>query len=229
MTNDNYASAVIVAAGSSTRMGANKMLLDLGSMTVFERTVRAFEESSTVGEIIVVASKENIVHYRNIVRDKLLSKVTNIVVGGDSRGESVKKGLEVCGEAFDIIMIHDGARPLIKPVCVDRCAEAAREFGSAAVAVKSNDTIKRIDGEGFAVETLDRSRVVRIQTPQAFKRDIILRAYEGEDYEATDDCALVERMGVRTKLLYTPYVNIKLTDPMDMTVARAILRERGKL
>ncbi|MCH5188161.1 MAG: 2-C-methyl-D-erythritol 4-phosphate cytidylyltransferase [Oscillospiraceae bacterium] len=229
MAENRFVSAIIVAAGSSTRMGANKMLLEIGSMTVFERTLQAFEECSSVNEVIVVSSKENIVRYRNIVHTSMLSKVTNMVVGGKSRGESVKNGLAACNKAADIIVIHDGARPLIKPDGIDKCVEEAADCGAAAIATKCNDTLKIVDDEGYAVSTLDRNHVVRIQTPQAFKRDIIMRAYEADDLEATDDCALVERHGVKTKLIYLPYINIKLTEPVDMTIVQAALRERGRL
>lgn len=205
------------------------MLLEIGSMTVFERTLRAFEECDSIDEVIVVSSKENIVRYRNIVRTSMISKVTNMVVGGQSRGESVKNGLAVVNKAADIIVIHDGARPLIKPDGIDKCVNAAEEYGAAAIATKCNDTLKIVDDEGCAVSTLDRDHVVRIQTPQAFKRDIIMRAYEAGDHAATDDCALVERQGVKTKLIYLPYINIKLTEPVDMTIVQAALRERGKL
>ncbi len=226
------ASVIIVGAGQSSRMGANKMLLEIGSMTVFERTVLAFEESELTDEIIVVSSKENLVHYREIVKEKLLSKVTAIVIGGDTRSESVRMGLAACANDAQIIAVHDGARPLIKSESIDKIIEMAREYGAAAAAVKLQDTVKQLDENGFAVSTLPRERVVRIQTPQAFKRDIIFRAYEkaAEDgFDGTDDCAVAERMGVRTKLLYLPYLNIKLTEPADVTIARAVLVERGKL
>lgn len=225
-------SAIIVAAGRSTRMGANKMLLELGSMTVFERTLRAFEDCPAVDETVVVSSEENIAAYRNIVREKLISKVTAIVGGGSDRGESVRKGLEACGKEAEIILIHDGARPLIKPESIEAVAEAAAEYGAAAVGLQSTDTIKRIDDEGFAVETVDRLHTVRIQTPQGFKREIIESAYEKaakEGFEGTDDCSLTERMGVKAKMIYLNYVNIKLTAPGDLTLATAVLRERGKL
>ncbi len=225
-------SAVIVAAGQSTRMGANKMLLELGSMTVFERTLRAFEESSLVGEVVVVSSAQNIAAYRNIVKEKLLSKVTAIIGGGATRSESVRLGLAACSKSSGIIAIHDGARPLIKPDSIDKTIEAAMEYGAAAVAVKSKDTIKIIDDDDFAVSTIDREHTVRIQTPQAFRRDIIFRAYEqaaADGFEGTDDCSLTERIGCKAKLIYLPYVNIKLTEPADVTLAMAVLAERGKL
>lgn len=229
---NGFVSAVIVAAGRSERMGANKILLELGSMTVFERTVRAFEESELVDEIVVVSSSENIVRCRSIVKEKLLSKVTAIVSGGGSRSESVRRGLAACNKNAEIIAVHDGARPLIKPESIDKAVEAAKEYGASAVGVRSKDSVKIIDDEDFAVSSVDREHVVRIQTPQVFKRDIIFRAHEkaAEDgFDGTDDCSLTERIGVKAKMIYLPYVNLKLTEPTDMILANAILRERGKI
>ncbi len=226
-----FVSAIVVAAGASTRMGANKMLLMLGAMTVFERAVRVFEDSAEVDEIVVVASEDNLARYRDIVKDSLISKVTSIVRGGSSRGESVRRGMDCCAKNADVIVIHDGARPLIKPDSVDETVRLAREHGAASVCVKSKDSIKMIDGD-YAVSSVDRDKTVLIQTPQAFKRDIIFRAHDeaaAAGFEGTDDCALTERIGVSARLLYLPYVNLKLTEPIDLALAKAVLQERGKL
>ncbi len=227
-----FVSAIIVAAGSSTRMGSNKMLLELGSKTVFERTVSVFEECGAVDEIIVVSSQENIAKYRNFVRSNLFVKVKSIIVGGASRQESVRIGIEECSNNSDVIVIHDGARPLIKPETIAETVKEAMNFGSAAAAIRSRDTIKRIDDEGFAVETIDRDTSVLIQTPQAFKYSLIADAHERaalDGFEGTDDCALIEHIGGKTKLVYLPYFNIKLTVPEDVLLAKAILTVRGRL
>ncbi len=232
MNSIRYASAVIVAAGQSTRMGANKMLLEIGSMTVFERTVRAFEESPLNNEIIIVSSEENIARYGEIVREGLISKVKAIVRGGSSRCESVRIGLGECKADTDIIAVHDGARPLIKPESISEIVLAANKYGAAAAGNRSKDTVKLIDEEDFAVDTVDRERVVLIQTPQAFRRDIIMQAHEKaalDGFEGTDDCSLTERTGVKTKIIYLPYVNLKLTDPTDVSLVKTVLKERGKL
>lgn len=225
-------SAIIVAAGRSTRMGANKMMIEIGSMSVFERTLRAFEESKKVDEVIVVSSDENWEYYKKIVREKLISKVTAIVRGGNSRGESVKNGLKACNNNSKIVLVHDGARPLIKPSTIDEVVDGVEEEDVAAVGIKLSDSVKVIDSEGYAVSSIDREKIIRIQTPQGFKKEIILKAYEKaeeEGYEGTDDCSLTEIMGYRTKIIYPSYVNIKLTSPEDVTLATAVLRERGKL
>ncbi len=227
-----FVSAVIVAAGGATRMGMNKMLLDLGSRTVFERTVDAFEECGAIDEVVIVSSKENTARYRELVRQNLYSKVTSIVSGGPTRQESVRIGLTACDRRADLVAVHDGARPLIKPDTIVKAVDLASEYGAAAAAIKSRDSIKTIDAEGFAVGTVDRDTTILVQTPQVFRRDMIVEAHEraaADGFSGTDDCALVERMGVRIKLVFLTYFNIKLTVPDDLALAKAVLTVRGKL
>ncbi|MGN1097618.1 MAG: 2-C-methyl-D-erythritol 4-phosphate cytidylyltransferase [Clostridia bacterium] len=228
-----FVSAIIVAAGKATRMGANKMLLELGTKTVFERTVSAFDDCGAIDEIIVVASEENIAKYRDIVRTSLFAaRVTAIVRGGASRQESVYIGLKHCNKNSEIVVIHDGARPLVKPETIAEVVMGAQTHGAAAAAIKSRDTIKAVDDEDFAVGTIDREHTVLIQTPQAFRKQLILEAHEraaAEGFEGTDDCALVERMGWKSKLIYLPYFNVKLTVPEDILLAKAVLTVRGKM
>lgn len=233
MENDRkFTSVIIVAAGEATRMGMNKMLLDLGSKTVFERSVEVFENCPAVDEIVIVSSEENMARYCAIVREGLYSRVTSIIRGGKTRQESVRLGLGACSDDADVIVIHDGARPLIKAETVTETVRAAREYGAAAVAIKSRDTIKNIDADGFAVGTINRETSILVQTPQAFRRDIIVQAHEkaaAEGYTATDDCGLIERMGLRSKLVFISYFNLKLTVPDDLALAKSILISRGKL
>lgn len=227
-----YTSAIIVAAGSSTRMGKNKMLLEIGSQTVFERSVFAFEDCDAIDEIIVVTSEENMQRYRTSVREKQFAKVKAIVRGGSTRQESVLKGLECCSKNADFVAIHDGARPLIKPETIAETIREAEVYGAASVAIRSRDTIKTVDSEGFAVGTVERENTVLVQTPQTFRRELILEAHRKaveEGFVGTDDCALVERMGHKTKMVYIPYFNIKLTVPEDIALAKSILISRGKL
>lgn len=227
-----FTSAIIVAAGSSTRMGMNKMLLEIGSKTVFERTVFAFEECGAIDEIIIVTSEENMARYRTSVRENQYSKVKAIVYGGSTRQESVRKGLEFCAKHADFVSIHDGARPLIKPETIAETVREAEVYGAASVAIRSRDTIKTVDGEGFAVGTVERENTVLVQTPQTFRKEIIVQAHQkaAEDgFVGTDDCALIEHLGHRTKMVYIPYFNLKLTVPDDITLAKSILISRGKL
>ncbi len=227
-----FVSAVIVAAGGATRMGMNKMLLDLGSKTVFERSVEVFDNCAAVDEIVIVSSEENKSRYCSIVRDKLFSKVTGIIRGGSTRQESVRLGINACSGNADIIVIHDGARPLIKPETVVETVENALQYGAAAVAIKSRDTIKQIDSEGFAIATISRETSIQVQTPQTFRRDLIIAAHNKaleDGFVGTDDCSLIERMGGRSKLVFITYFNLKLTVPDDLAIAKSILISRGKL
>lgn len=227
-----FTSAIIVAAGSSTRMGQNKMLLELGSKTVFERSVSAFEECGTIDEIIVVTSQENMARYRTSVREQPFSKVKAIVCGGSTRQESVLKGIESCSKNADFVVIHDGARPLIKPETIAETIREAETYGAASVAIRSRDSIKIVDAEGFAVDTVKRENTVLVQTPQTFRRELIMQAHYKaveDGFVGTDDCVLLERMGHKIKMVYIPYFNIKLTVPDDIGLAKSILISRGKL
>ncbi len=232
MGQEAFVSAIIVAAGKSTRMGSNKMLHSFGTKTVFERTVAEFEDCGAVDEIIVVSSEENVAEFSELVRKNLFTKVTAIVRGGNNRQESVFNGLKRCNKNAGVVAIHDGARPLVKKETIAEVLNEALKYGAASAAIKSRDTIKKIDSEGFAVDTIDREAAVLIQTPQAFRKDLIMEAHEkaaADGFLGTDDCSLTERMGIRTKLVYVPYYNLKLTVPDDILLAKAVLTVRGVL
>lgn len=216
-------SAVIVAAGSGTRMkaGKNKVFLKLLGKTVLERTVSVFQECGIIDEIVVVTSDVDEVK-------RLLSaykKVTAITCGGENRGDSVKNGLrEATG---DFVAIHDGARALIEKEDVEKVIKAAIEHGAAALGVKCKDTLKMADENGFISGTVDRETVYNIHTPQVFGLSAIREMYEKCDRIFTDDCALAEKFGVGVKIVEGSYENIKLTTPEDMILAEEILKKRG--
>ena len=215
-------SAVIVAAGSGTRMGAgkNKVFLEIFGKTILEHTVSAFSQCDIVDEIVVVTNETD-------EALKILEKyekpylVTN---GGSVRGESVENGIKKA--TGDIVAIHDGARALIKPCEIKTVIEAAIKYGAAAMGVKSKDTLKTRDEEGFITGTLDREFVYNIQTPQVFFKDEIQSLYETCDKNFTDDCALFEECGKKVMLVEGSYDNIKITTPEDMEVAKGILEKR---
>ncbi|MBE7015753.1 MAG: 2-C-methyl-D-erythritol 4-phosphate cytidylyltransferase [Ruminococcaceae bacterium] len=219
-------SSVIVAAGKGTRMGAekNKVFLNLIGKTILEHTVAVFQNAEIIDEVIVVTNdKEEC--------QELLSgydKVTNIVDGGATRQESVKKGL-MCAKG-DYVAIHDGARALIKEDEIVASVKAAEKFGAAAVGVKSKDTLKKIDKNGFIIKTVDREFVYNIQTPQVFKLDEIKKMHTlAADGSFTDDCALAESFGVRIKMVDGSYDNIKITTPDDLEIAEKILKNRSMI
>ncbi|MGM9550882.1 MAG: 2-C-methyl-D-erythritol 4-phosphate cytidylyltransferase [Clostridia bacterium] len=232
MVKDKFFSAIILSAGKSTRMGYNKMLLKIGNRTVFERTVEVFENCDAIDEIIIVAPKESITEYVEIIKNNFYSKVVRVTEGGETRQESVYNGLQNVSDKCDYIAVHDGARALIEEESIVEVCEAAIEYGGAVAAVTSVDTLKEIDSNGMIISTIDRDKTVQVRTPQIFKKEIILDAHAKarvDKFEGTDECMLVERCKKPIKTVITGKNNIKLTQPEDIFFMTSVLRERGKL
>lgn len=215
--------AVLVAAGSSTRMGFDKLSFDLGGETVLERSVRAFDECPEVDELVIVtgASGENA--QRAAARCK---KPVRLVKGGSTRAESARSG--VAAAHGRLVAVHDAARPFVsQSVIADTIAAAAR-CGAAAPAVPVKDTIKRAR-DSLVEATLERSELFAVQTPQVFQVDLIKAALVKalEDGAAlTDDCGAVERLGIGVSLTQGDYCNLKITTPEDLAVAEALFAWR---
>ena len=215
--------AVILGAGSGTRMKSekSKMLLEIMGKTVIERSVAAFLEVSDVDEIIVVARESELPVYLEMFDDERIT----FVIGGDTRQQSVKNAVDTIDEA-DLIMIHDGARPFVKPSDIEKTIRAAKEYGAAALGVPVKDTIKVVDSDGFITDTPDRSTLMAAQTPQifnfsAYRKALTVAEKDGMDF--TDDCRLMEYSGQKVKLLTGDYSNIKITTPDDIAVAENII------
>lgn len=227
-----YCAAVVPAAGSATRMeGQDKILSPLAGWPVLMHTLKALEGSTLIDEIVVVTRGDLIVPVSQLCKDYALSKVTKVIAGGDSRTRSVLLGLMEVSEKAKFIAIHDGARPLVTTDVIDAAILQAISCGAAAPAVAVKDTVKRAAG-GMVEVTLDRSSLFAVQTPQVFDADLILAALkkaEDEDAQITDDCAAVERMGMSVALTQGSYENIKITTPVDLIMAEAILQERNIL
>lgn len=221
-------SAVIVAAGSGRRMGAAvpKQFLELCGKTVIERTAAVFGGCSAVDEIAIVTSPDSIEKCRRLLSD--IKKPVKYVLGGAERYDSVFQGLKAVDKSCGIVVIHDGARPFVSEEIILKSIEAAAEYGACAVGVPSKDTIKIADENGFIADTPPRDRVYNIQTPQSFRREIIMESYE-KAYESgifsTDDAALAENAGWKVKIIEGDYKNIKLTTPDDMILGEKILME----
>ena len=222
-------SAVVVAAGSSTRMGMDKLMLPLDETPVIVYTLRAVQAAPSVGEIILVTREDLIVPMSQLCQDYAISKVTKVVRGGASRTQSVRLGtLEVSGDA-QVIAIHDGARPFVSAEVIERAVAQAMETGAAAPAVPVKDTIK-VAHDGVVESTPDRACVFAVQTPQVFESSLIKAALQkalDDGLELTDDCAAVERLGMKVALTRGDERNIKLTTPEDLAVAQAILELEG--
>jgi len=221
-------SVVVVAGGSSARMGEDKLFMDLGGMRVLERTLRALSDCECVEEIVLVTREEILEKAADLCHDNKLAKVTKVVIGGKNRNESALAGLSEIRRDAKLVLIHDGARPLVTGEIVRDVMHAAALYKCAAPAVPLTDTVKETEGESV-VRTLDRSRLAAVQTPQAFVPEIIkaaltLAVKNGVEY--TDDCAAVEAMGIPVRLCAGSPENIKITRPLDIPTAEAILKNR---
>ena len=218
--------AVIVAAGSASRMGGiDKVMAPLGGEPMIARTVRAFQDCDAVSEIVIVTRPDLILPITELCKG--CSKVTAVVAGGNSRQESVGNGLNALSKDIKLAAIHDGARPLITWQLIDCCFRAANTYGAAAPAIPVKDTIKTVEG-GIVVNTPDRSKLRAVQTPQVFDIDLLKGALlkaQQDGAEVTDDCSAVERLGMKVKIVEGDEKNLKVTTPMDLKIAEMLLEE----
>ena len=222
-------SMVVVAAGSSTRMGMDKLMLPLGDDPVIVHTLRAVQAAPSVGEIVLVTREDLVVPMSQLCHDYAITKVSKVVRGGASRTQSVRLGtLEVARDA-QVIAIHDGARPFVSVEVIEQAVAQAMDTGAAAPAVPVKDTIK-VAHDGLVESTPDRGSLFAVQTPQVFEASLIKAALQkalDDGAELTDDCAAVERLGMRVVLTRGDERNIKLTTPEDLAVAQAMLELEG--
>ena len=223
--------AVVVAAGSARRMeGIDKILTPLGDLPVLVHTLYAFQDCPVVGEVVVVTREDLLVEISRICKDFALDKVRKVIVGGKERIHSVQAGLREVDPEAELIAIHDGARPLVTPQVIEAAVSAAARSGAAAPAIPVIDTIKRWE-DGLGVETVDRSTLRAVQTPQVFEAGLIRAATQKalEDGELlTDDCGAVERLGKKVTLTEGSRENIKITTPLDLVLGEAILTARAE-
>jgi 2-C-methyl-D-erythritol 4-phosphate cytidylyltransferase len=218
--------AVIVAAGRGERMGGiDKIFAPLGGTSVLERVAGVFDASPYVDYIVVVLTQDNAPRGKYLLEQQHLAKLSKVVAGGARRQDSVEAGLASLPPC-DWVIIHDGARPLVTAALITAGLEAAQESGASIAAVPVTDTIKLVDDNGYVKETLQRSRLWSIQTPQVFRFDIIKEGYKQACGDVTDDAALVEALGYSVKLYMGAYDNIKLTTPADLALAEALWQRK---
>lgn len=221
-----YCGAVIVAAGSASRMGGiDKVMAPLGGEPMIVKTVRAFQQCDAIREIVVVTRPDLIVPIMDLCAS--MDKVRAVVAGGSSRQASVSLGLNALSEKVKLAAIQDGARPFVTWQLIDRVVRAAHSFGAAAPAIPVKDTIKEVNG-GVVKQTPDRSTLFAVQTPQVFDFDLLraaLKKAEQENAQVTDDCSAVERMGMSVKIVEGDERNIKVTTPLDLKIAELLLEE----
>ncbi|NLK07813.1 MAG: 2-C-methyl-D-erythritol 4-phosphate cytidylyltransferase [Firmicutes bacterium] len=225
--------AVVPAAGKGERMGAagGKQFMDLLGLPVLVHTLKALAAADEIDVIVLVTGKDQIHKGWQVVRDYEIGKVKSVTAGGDSRQASVWAGLNKAASMgeFEIVVVHDAARPLIQSALVDKAVRAARKYGAVGVAVPVKDTIKVTDAAGFVISTPPRESLWAIQTPQVFQFEILWKAHTEalkKDIMGTDDCMLVEEVGKPVQLLEGSYENIKLTTQEDLILAEGLLSEK---
>jgi 2-C-methyl-D-erythritol 4-phosphate cytidylyltransferase len=218
----NSVSAIIVAAGAGKRFGEKKQFAYLRAKPVLEWTLESFQAHAGVDAVVLVLPDEkDLKHYR-----MRYAKIVDIVRGGERRQDSVWQGFRLlAASAPEIVLVHDGARPLVGAGLIGRVIDAARAFGAAVPVLPVEDTIKAVQ-DGRITATIDRTRLAKAQTPQGFRYDVLRKALEGarrDRFYGTDEAALVERAGLPVTAVPGDPRNIKITTPTDITIAEALL------
>ena len=222
------AHAVVVAAGKSTRMlGVDKMLVTVLGRPLLSHSLQALSECHRVDEIVVVVSSRILVDVKRLVEENGWGKVTDVVEGGLRRQDSVRSGLE-CVDGAEWVIVHDAARPCVGPKIFEQAIDAAQETGAAVAGVPVSDTIKLTDGNMIVNNTLPRQNVWLVQTPQAFRTDMLVKAHDHVSVDVTDDSSMVEIMGEEVKIFHGLYSNIKVTTPTDLHVIESVLQAQSE-
>ncbi|MEL7656662.1 MAG: 2-C-methyl-D-erythritol 4-phosphate cytidylyltransferase [Bacillota bacterium] len=228
MANEIKTAVISPAAGSGKRMGGGipKQYGNLGGMSILARTVKAFADLNEICQITIVTNEDYIDRCRaELYRLGLMSKIREILPGGQERQDSIYKAVQRLPEDVDLVLVHDGVRPFVSGELIRRTIEGAKKNGAAVVAVPVKDTIKVVE-ENVLTKTLDRKRLYSVQTPQGFRRDILIRAYEEayrKNYYGTDDAFLVEKTGEKVYVVKGDYNNIKITTMEDILFGEAII------
>jgi 2-C-methyl-D-erythritol 4-phosphate cytidylyltransferase len=217
---------ILVGAGESRRMeGIDKVFAPLRGRPLLDCTFGVLASVPEVAAGVIVLSEQGFAQGQEVLTRRGWAVGWNLCIGGARRQDSVKAGLAKLGNV-EWVIIHDVARPCVDQEMIYRGLEAAKETGAAVAAVPVTDTIKVVDGEEHVVETLDRSSLWSIQTPQVFRRDLLEASFANSDTDATDEATLLERMGHTVKVFQGNYGNIKVTTPQGLAMAEAILASR---
>ena len=230
MIKEKTVTAVILVAGNSTRFGKNrnKNFELVNGKTILSYSIKAFNENEYIDNIIVVLKEEDKNTVQEIIDNENLNKKIDLVLGGNSRKESVYNAIKTSDS--DIVIIHDGARPAIKQEYITKCIEEMKSFKGVTIGVKSKDTIKITDSDGIVIDTTKRSNTWIVQTPQCFDRKILLNLHEKyKDEEVTDDCMLLEKGGYKIKIIEGDYTNIKVTTYSDINIIRRVVKMRKRV
>ena len=228
MTEKPFVSAIVAAAGNSSRMkGTDKLNFLLDGTPVIIHTLKKISSCDLIDEIVITANENNVETFRTLISEYAIKKVKAVICGGADRFGSVLNALSEISEKCNYVIIHDGARPCVRPEIINKSIVAAFEYGAAAVGVRVKDTIKEVS-DGFILSTPQRSRLWAIHTPQVFEKNIYLSSVKkaGEyDFEITDDSMLVELTGKRVKIIEDDYMNIKITTPEDLISAQEYIKK----
>lgn len=221
--------AIIVAAGSSRRMGFDKLTAPLAGHPLIHHTLAAFQACEEVEQIVLVVGAERLEEFRQIAQP--FSKVAQVVPGGRERVESVLAGVRALQAAAPLfVAVHDGARPLITPQAIAQCYEAALTEGAAVCGEPETDTLHRTDAQRLAIETVSRQNLWRMQTPQILRTDVlqsILEEAAAEGATITDEISLLVRLGQQARVVQVEDWNFKVTYPRDLALAESILQQRS--
>ncbi|MCM3773911.1 MULTISPECIES: 2-C-methyl-D-erythritol 4-phosphate cytidylyltransferase [Priestia] len=217
---------IVLAAGQGKRMkaGRNKQFLTIQNVPLIIHTLQKFEQDPWCSGIVLVVNEKEVEIFKELLTEYPIQKVQSLTVGGDERQHSVYNGLKSLKQA-QMVLIHDGARPFVQQNTIHELVEKAASDKAAVLAVPVKDTIKRVE-QGTVIETVERSSLWAIQTPQAFLFDVVMDAHEKaktNEYLGTDDASLVEKAGQKVSIVEGNYDNIKLTTPEDLLYAEAIL------
>lgn len=222
--------AIIVAAGSSRRMGFDKLFAEIAGKPVIAHTIAAFENAKEVTAVIIVAQQDRHVEFENMIRGQGFKKVHAIVAGGEHRHDSVRNGLEKLPSESSYVGVHDAARPLVTAEQIERVYQAAQKHGGASLASPVSDTLKRADTDLIVKESVDRAQLFSMQTPQIFERKLLEDAYRAVSetkVAVTDEVSAVERNGGKVVLVPNEQPNFKITYPGDLQLAEFVLTQKS--
>jgi 2-C-methyl-D-erythritol 4-phosphate cytidylyltransferase len=222
--------ALIVAAGSSRRMGFDKLIAPLAHKSVIEHAVDAFAATASVTNIIIVTRPDRVSEFEGLLHGK--PKLQRVIAGGERRQDSVKAGLQSVSSDAQFVAVHDAARPLVTPGQIESVFRQARKSGAASLADPVTDTLKRVDAELFVCESIDRQQVYAMETPQIFARSLLEQAYHSvfeKNVLITDEASAVEMLGHKVVLVSNGDFNFKITFERDLPMADFVLRERANV
>jgi len=222
--------AIFPAAGQGKRMKAsvNKVFLELMGKPILVHTLLAFSRCDAIDNLIVVVGADEVTFIKALLTAVPGLKPYKVIAGSTERQYSIFNGLAQLSPATDVVLVHDGARPLVSCQIISAVVEEARKSGAAIAAVPAKDTIKIVDKDELVEATPDRQSLWTVQTPQGFTKEVIVKAYQqaaNDEFLGTDDSSLVERIGVRVKVVQGDYSNIKVTTPEDLLIAEAFMRD----